>query len=190
MTKIRLFDGKKNLYISQTLYRYRLASLSSSQHNVKNFRWTRIFLHEPISLTLDNSLFSSFFFSTCWSKGICRKSSSQQMKLTVHPIQTGSGERPYDPFNASVLVTIPPEGQYCRYEPSRAFQAKRSKIYSFSVGVSAHGVPFARKTPIQNDAVRGNKVWKLGCVTPRRAHTPPELQETQMTFNVNTGLLL
>lgn len=77
------------------------------------------------------------------------------MKLTVHPIQTGSGERPYDPFNASVLVTIPPEGQYSRYEPSRAFQAKRSnRRYSFSVGVSAHDVPFARKTPIQNDAVR------------------------------------
>lgn len=82
------------------------------------------------------------------------------MKLTVHPIQTGSGERPYDPFNASVLVTIPPEGQYSRYEPS----AKRSnRRYSFSVGVSAHGVPFVRKTPIQNDAVRQLEEEGLEC---------------------------
>jgi len=46
------------------------------------------------------------------------------MKLTVHPIQTGSGERPYDPFNASVLVTNPSEGQYVRYKHSRAFQQR------------------------------------------------------------------
>lgn len=30
---------------------------------------------------------SFFFSSSCWQTGICRKSSSQQMKLTVHPIR-------------------------------------------------------------------------------------------------------
>jgi len=78
------------------------------------------------------------------------------MKLTVHPIQTGSGERPYDPFNASVLVTNPSEGQYVRYKHSRAFQQRdpTTGVIPFIIGVSAYDVPIAHRTPIQNDAVR------------------------------------
>ncbi|XP_040004703.1 uncharacterized protein LOC120801618 [Xiphias gladius] len=53
------------------------------------------------------SFFFFFFFffssssSSCWEAGICRESSSQQMKLTVHPIRAKPERTHPDPFNAS-----------------------------------------------------------------------------------------
>lgn len=55
-----------------------------------------------------------FFFSSasCWSSGICRKSSSQQMKLTVHPIRATPGRTRPSPFNTPpagvcLLLSLP-----------------------------------------------------------------------------------
>ncbi len=81
------------------------------------------------------------------------------MKLTVHPIQTGSGERPYDPFNASVpwlfLLKVSTAGMSCDQTLTGIAAQKRSSMrYSISVGVSARDVRFDHRTPIQNDALK------------------------------------
>ncbi len=157
------------------------ASLSSTPHNFKNFPWRYSCMN--VRPTFDKSLFSSFFSSTCWFKGICRKSSSQQMKLTVHPIQTGSGERPYDPFNAKVSSSWRSARQvWAVIKHSRALQPKRDPTGVIPLASASPRAMFALTTELpfrmthwssgKDWSVRG-KVWKLGCVTPlSRAHAP------------------
>lgn len=157
--------------------------------------------------TLDKSLFSSFFFSTCWSKGISRKSSSQQMKLTVHPIQTGWGQRPHDPFNASVLVINDYSSWksarqvWALFKHSRAFQSKSDPTGVIPSASASSCAMFALTTKLsfrsthqgsrKDWRVRGKslKTGMCSSLMPRAtcAHTLPEPQETQLAFSVNKG---
>lgn len=132
-----------------------IASLSSSQHNVKNFRWTRMFLHEPMcALPWITASFPLSFsphadpktsaenrLHSRWSSRCIPSRQVQVSVLTTHSTRA---------FSWLFLLKVSTAGKH-----SRAFQPKRSnRRYSFSIGVSAYDVPFAHRTPIQNDAVR------------------------------------
>ena len=56
--------------------------------------------------TLFRSLPPSFSFSSFWSRGICCRSSPQQIKLTVHPIQANSDHSRVVPFKTLINQSI------------------------------------------------------------------------------------
>lgn len=84
-----------------------------------------------------------FFFSSasCWYSGICRKSSSQQMKLTVHPIRATAGRTRPSPFNT------PPAGVAFSSHSLRAplmtlFRSRRPRVRA--AGLASLRRPVAR----------------------------------------------